>query len=436
MEFEEAARQAANLVHSLPIRTRVRVISHGDADGLAAAAIAAIALYREGYGFHISIKRTGPGLTSDMESEDNDLVIWCDIGSSNLEELEALEGATILCDHHIMQGDLIDGINLNVRSYGIDGSQEACGASATLALALALDERNLDLTELAVAGAIGDKQDRDGFFGYNKKVLEAASQEGYISLQEQPAFSSEVNLMDALEESTEPFFTDFAGDGTMRFLKKLDIDPLKPFTDLSEAQQQKLLSALAVKLVEQNACDITLMQIVPVGKTLGSLVDLSSKLNACARGEQESVGIAFCLGSTTAKDMACDLQREYRSAVRQEMRDLEEVTPDELSHLTYFFIKNSSLKGVSAGLSMEYLPNFSVHKPVISLSEGIDTVSISGRGTPRLVEQGLNLAAGMQQAAETVGGSGGGHPIAAGADVPKGKEKIFLDALNTVLSQQ
>jgi RecJ-like exonuclease len=111
-------------------------------------------------------------------------------------------------------------------------------------------------------------------------------------------------------------------------------------------------------------------------------------------------------------------------------------TPDELSHLTYFYLKNGTLKGVSAGLAMEYLPNFSPHKPVIALSVERNGVGISGRGTPSLVEQGLDLAAGMSQAAQTVGGSGGGHPIAAGADIPPGKDKTFLAALNTVLGQQ
>ena len=73
---------------------------------------------------------------------------------------------------------------------------------------------------------------------------------------------------------------------------------------------------------------------------------------------------------------------------------------------------------------------------MIALSAEGGGVGISSRGTPTLVEQGLDLAAGMQQAALTVGGSGGGHPIAAGADIPPGKDKAFLEALNTVLGQQ
>ncbi|MDD5779037.1 MAG: DHH family phosphoesterase [Candidatus Thermoplasmatota archaeon] len=436
MKLETAAGHAAEVIRSLPPGGRVRVVSHNDADGLAAASITALALHRAGYGFHLTIKQTSPRLTQGMEKEENRVVIWCDLGSSNLEELTALPGTAILCDHHIMQGELTDGINLNVRSYGLDGSTEACGASAALALALALDEHNLDLAELAIAGAIGDKQDRDGFSGYNRSILERAVEAGHITLEERPAFNPATSLMDALEESIEPFFTGFAGDGALQFLKKLDIDSLKSFDDLSPQEQKKLLSALALHLVEQQADEIALMQTVPAGKRFGPLYDLASKLNACAREGNNGVGIALCLGSPGALEKAQELQQGYRAAIRHEMRALEKEQPQELSHLTYFYLKNGSLKGVCAGLSMTYLPAFDIHKPVIALTDDGDTIGVSGRGTPSLVEKGLDLAAGMQQAAAEVGGTGGGHPIAAGADIPAGRDKTFLQALNKVLSQQ
>ncbi|MCD6299522.1 MAG: DHH family phosphoesterase, partial [Thermoplasmata archaeon] len=60
-------------------------------------------------------------------------------------------------------------------------------------------------------------------------------------------------------------------------------------------------------------------------------------------------------------------------------------------------------------------------------------VDISGRATEKLVGKGLNLAEGMYATSLAVGGSGGGHPIAAGATIPTGKEDEFLDELNRVL---
>ena len=53
--------------------------------------------------------------------------------------------------------------------------------------------------------------------------------------------------------------------------------------------------------------------------------------------------------------------------------------------------------------------------------------------TMRTRDYGLKLNVLAEQAAETVGGSGGGHPHAAGAKIPKNTFKDFLKALNDVM---
>ena len=434
MEFEQVAGHAAELIHSLPKGERIRIISHCDADGIASAAIMAISLARAGYRFHISIKKTGPGITDGIG--ENELAIFCDIGSTNLEELNNLKCRVILCDHHMIKGELTNGINLNARIYNMDGSREVCGATATLALSLAMDEKNIDLAQLAIVGAIGDKQDKGGFTGYNKKVLEMAIEKSFIEMKEETTFSPDKSLMDSLEECIEPYFSNFSGGGAVRFLQEIGIDPLKKFTDLEEAEAKKLLSGLALKLVEQGAEEFALTRIAPYGQNYGNLYDISSKLNACAREGEEGVGIAACFNDKEAIKKAEELQSRYREKIRHEMRELEKEKVEELSHISYFHTKKSSLGGVLAGLAMLYLPNFNKEKAVVSISGGDKKVDISGRGTERLVSKGLDLAEGMFVAASAVGGGGGGHPIAAGATIPPGKEKEFLEKLDAVLAEK
>ncbi|MFO8132983.1 MAG: DHH family phosphoesterase [Thermoplasmatota archaeon] len=435
MDFEQAAGHAADLVQSLTRGARVRVISHSDADGVAAAAVMAVTLTRAGLRHHVSIRHTGSNIAAGI-TDDYDLAIFCDIGSGNLDELNGLPCQVILVDHHVIDGSLDNGINLNVRSYDMDGSREACGATATLALSLAVSPDNLDLAELALAGAIGDRQHVGGYMGLNKMLLDRAIEADVITMTEQPVFAPDVPLMDALEQSIDPYFTGFHGGGAIRFLKEHGLDPMQSYADLSSAGQKKLLSALAVKLLEQKAAEISLRYTTPVGTRHGSLSNLTSRMNACARGSRPGVGIAMCLGDSAAREEAIKLQQGYRDSIRREMRALEDEEPIRHSHLTAFHIRDASLKGVAAGLSMEYLPQFPPDRPVIALSRQDSHVDISSRGTRRLVEQGLDLAAGLKQAAEAVGGSGGGHPVAAGASIPKEKETDFLETLNEVLSQQ
>jgi len=45
---------------------------------------------RAGYRFHLSIKKTEPNLIDGMLGEENDLIIYVDIGSSYMEEMREL----------------------------------------------------------------------------------------------------------------------------------------------------------------------------------------------------------------------------------------------------------------------------------------------------------------------------------------------------------
>jgi RecJ-like exonuclease len=46
------------------------------------------------------------------------------------------------------------------------------------------------------------------------------------------------------------------------------------------------------------------------------------------------------------------------------------------------------------------------------------------------------MAVAMRQASATIGGIGGGHAVAAGATVPKGKEEEFLATLDKIIGEQ
>jgi single-stranded-DNA-specific exonuclease len=63
-------------------------------------------------------------------------------------------------------------------------------------------------------------------------------------------------------------------------------------------------------------------------------------------------------------------------------------------------------------------------------------IKVSGRGTRDLVEKGLDLARAIKCASEKVGGTGGGHNIAAGATIPAGREMDFLREADLVVGGQ
>jgi RecJ-like exonuclease len=64
------------------------------------------------------------------------------------------------------------------------------------------------------------------------------------------------------------------------------------------------------------------------------------------------------------------------------------------------------------------------------------TTRVSARGTKALVARGLDLAAALREAAGAFGGSGGGHDVASGATIPKGKEEKFVERVDEIVGLQ
>ena len=75
-------------------------------------------------------------------------------------------------------------------------------------------------------------------------------------------------------------------------------------------------------------------------------------------------------------------------------------------------------------------------KPVLSLTQKGDETRVSARATQGLFNNGLDLSKVMHEAAVHVGGSGGGHPVASGATIPKDSEKEFLQKVDSVIKFQ
>lgn len=427
MKLEEAVKYATDLLLSLPKKTKIRIIGHIDADGIASASIVAIALARAGYRFHISIKKTEPDLIKEIKKEDNDLVIFVDIGSSYLEEMRELKNVIVL-EHHLGKEEAPSNVMyLNARFFGLDGSKEACGASVAYAFALALDEENVDLSQLAIVGIIGDKQQ---FIGYNKKIVEDGIGNGFIEERDEYILVGK-SLKEALENSLEPYFTGFY-KSSASFLDKLGIQPQKKFEELEDEDRRKLLSALTLKLLEQDVDEIAWRKRIYYGKNYGNLYDISSKLNACARLNEAGIGIAICLGDKKAIDVAHVIQEKYRDEIRKEMREMEKKEPYEKNNFIYFYTDKAPLAGVLAGLALKYLPNFKKDKPILALSYN-EFIDVSARADDKMVENGVNLGEALKLAAEKVGGIGGGHPVAAGAKIRKDKEEEFLEEVDKLL---
>lgn len=420
----------------------VRIISHYDPDGITAAAIVCNMVRRQGNDFQATLaKNLNVGTVKELgDSTPEDwLLILTDMGSALISQLEELPHKIIVADHHQPEKEGETVIHLNPHLFGIDGAREASASSFVFALAITVDETNWDLAPLALAGAIGDRQNIGGFRGYNEDLVSVAVQrelvkaENILSLKGQTVYGSVL-------ENPEPYFVKISGRKreASRFVKWLGLDKESNIQNLEDEQRRFLTSICTLRLLRQGATP----------EAVGSLVtqrfwlydwdmyadELSALLNACARQGEQATGLALALGDKASNDMALEHQKKHQEWIIKNLMDLETNPPKALENIQYFHTSDTAYAGVLAGLGTLYF--FDNSKVTFGLSKKKGNCNVSARAPRSLVEAGVNLGLACKEAGESVGGTGGGHNVAAGATVPAKKEKAFLKELDGIIGKQ
>ena len=439
----QECNRAVSLLRSVPLSSRIRVVSHYDADGISAAGVLCHALYRAGYYFHATLMRNPFTKGFDrLKNEQNELIFFSDMGSGQIEIIASLGSKAIVLDHHqyLSQEASEDIVQINANRFGVDGNYEVSGATLSYLFATALDSANQDLAALALVGATGDKQFIGGVRGVNKTILAHALQAGVLMEQTGIKLYGET-LADALFFSVDPYYSGLSGNhaAITAILERLKINPSTQIQDIPEETMTKLQSYLLFLLIkkgcQQNILDMTIRKRY-VGSQGWELERFADLLDACGKNGYRGLGLSLCLGDGAVWNDAMQVEKEYKQKILTGLQQLEEGGIQETEGLRYFYSDNSSLGGVIAGIAINYV--LDEKKPLFSLTrkKPDDEIHVSCRGNQTLVSQGLDLGTAMKKVAGALGGFGGGHKIAAGATIAYDKEKEFLTQVDTLLVNQ
>lgn len=473
-------KQAEKIADHIKSMTMVEVITHQDADGIASGSIAKRALEREGITHEIQvIKQLDEDIIKSLNNNDSRLYWFTDLGSGYLEQLSGLNA--VITDHHELQvpaleltssartdlmelskeidksQDIVE-YQLNPHQYGKDGSVDLSGAGATYFVARAMNKKNMDLSMLAVIGAVGDLQDvQNGrLIGTNREILNDAESAGLIKSQTDIRFFG---------RETRPLtrFLMYANDPAIPTLVKNEINCLKFFkdlgipvksgekqrcwVDLNSAERKIVLSELTLillnngynnKIVERLIGEIYLLPLEKPGTELHDSKEFSTLLNSCGRYGGSEIAIAVCLGDRTkALASAKKMLTGHRSNLVSMLKVVKDIGITKLKKFQYFHAKdriNENIIGTITGMVLnsgdvdDTIPLFS-----FSNSDDGKNIKVSGRATVDQTESGLNLSDVIRAAADSVGGLGGGHNVAAGAQIPIGTESRFIEKLNELL---
>jgi len=445
--LNSASQAAKAIMETIEEDGTVHVFSHLDADGVAAAGIIGKALSRLDAKFRIRITQWIEEKIMDVISDKPKLIVFSDLGSGYMDLLtgKLADFKIVILDHHQVVGDESANIvHVNPHLSGIDGARDISGSGVAYFVAKAMDRQNVNLAPIAVVGALGDLQDKYDqrmLGGLNEKIVRDAIDAGLLSVEKDLVFFGRETrpIHRTLASTTNPFIPGISGeeDKSLAFLASLDIKPRsddkwRALRDLSEDEKKRLCSALADYLLSKGLR-------YEVSNLIGYVYVLAREepwtplrdarefgvlLNATGRMDKASLGVAVCMGDRSgAFEQASKVLEDYRRTISKylgwvmdkphRMRELKNI------YVVYGenFIDDKIVGAVSSILSSS-LPNPT--KPLIAYANVSEQglAKFSARTTDTVVNKGINLGDIMQVAAERFQGKGGGHNVAAGAQVP------------------
>ena len=464
--FLDSAKLAAKaIVETVEDDGLIHVFSHLDADGIAAAGIIGKALLRLDARFRIRITQWIEEKIFEVLSDKPQLIVFSDLGSGYTDLLreKLADFKIVILDHHQVVGhDSPNFVHVNPHLHGIDGARDISGAGVAYFAARAIDEANVDSAPVAVVGALGDLQDKHDqrmLGGMNERIVQEAVKEGILTVEKDLIFFGRETrpIHRMLANTTTPFIPGISGEegNSLAFLKNLNIEPRngekwRALRDLSDDEKRRLCTALADYLLSKGLR-------FDVGDLIGHVYVLNHEepwtplrdarefavlLNATGRMDRSSLGVTVCMGGRgSAFEEAVKVLEDYRRAINKYLGWVME-KPERMREMENIYVVygenfiNDKIVGAISSILSGGLPN--PEKPLIAYANVEDQglAKISARTVDAVVARGINLGDIMQAAAEKCEGKGGGHNIAAGAQVPLEKINAFISIVNELVGQR
>jgi single-stranded-DNA-specific exonuclease len=165
-------------------------------------------------------------------------------------------------------------------------------------------------------------------------------------------------------------------------------------------------------------------------------------LNSTGRMDRPSLGIAICMGDRgAALEESNNILADYRKDINKYLGWVME-KPERMKELNNIYVINGEnfinekIIGTVSSIIVAGLPNS--EKPLIAYAnvEGENAAKFSSRTTEAAIRKGVNLGEVMRLASEKHGGKGGGHNIAAGAQVPLEQIEGFVKTVDELVGRQ
>jgi RecJ-like exonuclease len=434
----------------------ISITTHIDCDGLASGSIITKALIREGAKCTIrTSKEFSKNIVESFKTDSRDFHIVTDLGGGFAKELnETLGDNWIVLDHHQISEEEKDNQNvINAWKYGIDGGSEICAGGMAYLAAIALNEKNSDLSSIAVVSALGDRQDqgeRKSFTGKNFEISNTAKELGLVEIDLDLLLVGRETrpLAEALAFTSQPFIEGLTWnkETCLSLLKSSGIELKEEGrwrvpAELNDDEEKIIIEAITNFASDKNTTEV-MSELIGYTYTfpredkrsfLRDGREYSTMLNSCGRINRSGVGMAICMGDrnkilTEGEDILTNYRKmikEYMNVLSNERWRISE--SENCVMVNGEDIVPETMTGTISSLIAGSPKN--TGKIIILRTRGEEnTIKFSSRKSFSCKSE-INLSELMRVGAEKFNGIGGGHNSAAGAKITKDKLDGFLKYL-------
>ena len=458
-------KESENSKKNLDFKKSVHIYSHLDSDGLTSAAILASALKRADISYQLSVlpqleTKYIEEIKQEIKSY-NRFIIFSDFGTGQLKFLKKELGSDnyLILDHHQPENlkEQPDIFHVNPYYYEISGESEISAAGVCYLFAKTLDPKNIDLSSLAIIGALGDMQnkgDKGSFIGVNKLILDDAIKIGKITVEKDLAISRHQPLHIALAYSLPEKLPTISGneEKVKLFLKALQIkmknewNERRTLFNLSSGEKKTLLKALISEGFERNNKSkdfagklITNFYNLSNFDPIPDAKEMSKLLNACGRLGFPSLGISSLMGDKKALQKAIEKNKIFKREISTAIRLAEENIRNYQNINTFYHNEiNEKIVGTICSILVHSKEEMKL-KPLIAFADSDNHfLKVSARADRELVKKGLNLGKILREVSKKMEiiNPAGGHPPAAGAKIASSELKIFIEEVDKAVGEK
>jgi single-stranded-DNA-specific exonuclease len=405
-------------------------------------------------------------IVGEVIADKPSLVILTDFGSGYLDLLnEKIPNVkVVILDHHQITSKVANPnfVQVNPHLFGIDGATDVSGSGVAYFAAKAVNSANVDLAPIALVGALGDMQDKyeqRSLRSLNEIIVNDGVAAGLLRVEKDLIFFGRETrpIYKMLATTTNPFIPGLSGQETeaLNFVANLGIplkqgDKLRALCDLTDEERKRLCTALADYLLSKGLhmeVDNLIGYVYILTKeepntALRDGREFAVVLNSTGRMDRPSLGIAICMGDRKAAlEESNKILEDYRKNINKYLSWVSE-KPERMRELQNIYVIygenfiNEKIIGTVSSIIVSSLTNN--EKPLLAFAniEAEKAAKFSGRTIEAALRKGVNLGDVMRLASEANGGKGGGHNIAAGAQVPLEKIDTFLKLADELVGRQ